>query len=63
MDKRSEQFGVKITPELKREVTDFCNRNGLSESDLDNIALMYFFTAYNTHGPVKMLGESMGATR
>lgn len=63
MDKRSEQVGIKLTPEVKREIVDFCNRNNLTESEFGNMAILYFLTAYHTLGPVKMMGETMGALR
>lgn len=54
-EKKTEQVGIKTTPELKREIEDFCKAQGLTESVFGEAAIKYFLTAYHARGAVNML--------
>lgn len=61
MEKRTEQIGAKVTPELKRQVIEHTQKYEVNESELVNIALIHYFADFKTRGPVKMHAAAIGA--
>lgn len=61
MDKKIEQINAKITVDLKRQVLEFCNSHGISESEFGNTAILTYLELYHSIGPVRLMALIQGA--
>ena len=61
MDKKIEQINAKITVDLKRQVLEFCNSHGISESEFGNTAILAYLELYHSIGPVRLMALIQGA--